>query len=475
MPDPHIHCHYDALIAAADLKALIHQRNPNRHKQKQIDLIGHVIERLGWRHPIVVSTLSGQAVAGNGRIYAAVAKGWTVAPVVYQDFDSEESEKAFLLSDNRLAELSDRDDAAVAALLREIGEGGLDTILSGYDGASMDKLLARLGDGDGSMDMSDVVPDPNAALAEKWGVASGQVWLLGEHRLVIGDASVAATWEALMSGRAGSLVFTDPPYGVDYEDSKGRSIEGDDLQRDNLATFLTQALGLACRFTIPDAPFYVWHASSTREDFSYALKSVGLVERQYLTWVKESFVLGHEDYHWQTEHAFYAAKQGARPRWFGDRSQSTSWRIEGGGATAAGVVPGKEGVLITDGSGQQILIKEPPAKVSGKVRHFRVPSGERLILLPQDGTTAWCVSRDPVTEYVHPNQKPVGLAARAVRLSSQPGEMVVDMFSGSGSTMIACEELGRKARIIEINPHFAAAAIERWHLRTKKEPKKAAA
>jgi DNA modification methylase len=474
MPDPHIHCRYDALIPAAELKALIHQRNPNRHKQKQIDLIGHVIERLGWRHPIVVSNLSRQAVAGNGRIYAAVAKGWSVAPVVYQDFESEEAEKAFLLSDNRLAELSDRDDAAVAALLREIGEGGLDTMLSGYDGASMDKLLARLGDGDAATDMSDAAPDPNAALAEKWGTASGQVWLLGEHRLVIGDASVAETWEALMSGGHGSLVFTDPPYGVDYEDTKGRSIEGDDLQRDDLAGFLTRTLGLACRLTIPEAPFYVWHASSTREDFSYALKSVGLVERQYLTWVKEAFVLGHEDYHWQTEHAFYAAKQGARPRWFGDRTQSTSWRIEGTASADAGVVPGKEGVLITDGSGRQILVKEPPAKVAGKVRHFRVPAGEKLTLLPQDGTTAWCVSRDPVTEYVHPNQKPVALAGKALRLSSQPGDVIVDMFAGSGSTMMACEDMGRKARCIEIHPYFAAAAIERWHLRTNRQPQKAA-
>ena len=102
-------------------------------------------------------------------------------------------------------------------------------------------------------------------------------------------------------------------------------------------------------------------------------------------------------------------------------------------------------------------------------------AGETVTLLPQDGTTAWCVSRDPVGEYVHPNQKPAALALKALHLSSQPGDVVVDMFAGSGSTLIACEQSGRKARCIEIHPHFAAAAIERWHLMTGMQPVRNAA
>lgn len=204
MSDPAIHCRYDAIIPAAELKALIHQRNPNRHKQKQIDLIGHVIERLGWRHPIVISNRSGQAVAGNGRIYATIAKAWSGAPVVYQDFESDEAEKAFLLSDNRLAELSDRDDAAVAALLKEIAAEGLDTLLSGYDGASMDKLLARIGQTDAEGELVDPQVVASEELAAKWGTERGQLWQLGEHRLIIGNSREAATWDAPRWSRANS-------------------------------------------------------------------------------------------------------------------------------------------------------------------------------------------------------------------------------------------------------------------------------
>ncbi len=461
-PDPDIHCRHDAIIPRQQLRALIHARNPNRHKQKQIDLIGHVIETLGWRHPIVISNLSGQAVAGNGRIYATIARQWSGAPVVYQDFADEEAEKAFLLADNRLAELSDRDDTAVAALLKEISASGFDTLLSGYDGASIDKLLGKLG-GTGTMEEgTDSAPDPNALLAAKWATAAGQIWQLGEHRLGITDAAAPASWDLLMPGETGHLVFTDPPYGVDYTDSKGRSIEGDKLQRDDLAALIRGALILAADRTHPDTPFYIWHASSTRDDFSFAMKAAGIGERQYLTWVKDGFVLGHEDFHWQTEHAFYAAKIGQTPRYFGDRSQSTLWRIAGQDP-GAGVIVNREGILITDGHGRHLLIKEtPPPKSSGKIRHFRVPAGETLVVQPGEGTTAWCIARDPTAEYIHPNQKPAALAARAIVLSSQPGDIVVDMFAGSGSTMIACEQHGRKARIMEKCPLKAAAIIERW-------------
>jgi len=471
MNPPALHCLHDAVLPLSELKE--HPRNPNRHTQKQSDLLAKIIAATGWRNCIIVSRRSGYIVAGHGRLYAARTLKLDSAPVQYQDFEDEEEELRHLLADNRLAEFSHRDDAALASILSELKEdGGLQ--LTGYDDSHMEKLLKKLSSDTKSDADAEAVVDPNELLARKWGTATGQVWNLGNHRLAIADATDPATWEALMPGEQGNLVFTDPPYGVDYEDSKGRSIDGDDLKRDDLAGFLTRVLALACKATIPEAPFYIWHASSTRDDFTYAIKSVGLVERQYLTWVKEGFVLGHEDFHWQTEHAFYLSKQGTKPRWFGDRSQSTCWRIAGQ-AASAGVHAGKEGVLITDGNGRHLLVKETaPPKSSSKVRHFRVPAGETITLLPQDGSTAWRVSRDPVTDYVHPNQKPAALAGMALKNSSQPGDVVIDMFGGSGSTLLACEQLGRKARTIEIHPHYAAAIIERWHLATKKLPQKAA-
>lgn len=472
MNTPAVHCLYDAIVPLTELRE--HPRNPNRHTQKQSDLLARIIEATGWRNCIIVSKRSGCIVAGHGRLYAARTLKLESAPVQYQNFESEEEELRHLVADNRLAEFSQRDDAALESILSELRDDGL-LHLSGYDDAQMAKLLSKLAaDGTADGDAAASAPDPNEALAIKWGTASGQVWTLGNHRLFIGDAALAATWEHLMPGEQGSLVFTDPPYGVDYEDSKGRSIEGDTLQRDDLAGFLTRVFGLACRLTIPECPFYIWHASSTRDDFSYAMKSVGLEERQYITWIKDGFVLGHQDFHWQTEHAFYASKQGARPRWFGDRSQSTVWRLTGQPASS-GVLVSKEGLLLTDGHGRHLLLKEAAPPKSSKVRHIRVPAGETITLLPQDGTTAWCVSRDPVAEYIHPNQKPAALAAKAILLSSQPGDVVVDMFAGSGSTLIACEQHGRKARVVEICPKNSAAILERWHLFTKKHPVRTAA
>jgi hypothetical protein len=454
MNPPAIHCLHDAIVPLSELKE--HPRNPNRHTQKQSDLLAKIIAATGWRNCIIVSRRSGYIVAGHGRLYAARTLKLDSAPVQYQEFENEEEELRHLLADNRLAEFSQRDDAALASILSELKDDGC-LQLTGYDESHMEKLLKKLSSDTKSEGDAEAVVDPNALLAAKWGTDVGQVWNLGNHRLVIGDATDPATWEALMPGEQGNLVFTDPPCGVD-----------------DLSGFLTRVLSLACKATIPEAPFYIWHASSTRDDFTYAIKTVGLVERQYLTWVKEGFVLGHEDFHWQTEHAFYLSKQGTKPRWFGDRSQSTCWKITGHPASA-GVHAGKEGVLITDGQGRHLLVKETaPPKSSSKVRHFRVPAGDTITLLPQDGTTAWRVSRDPVIDYVHPNQKPTALAAVALKNSSQPGDVVVDMFGGSGSTLLACEQFGRKARTIEIHPHYAAAIIERWHLATRKLPQKAA-
>jgi len=457
---PAIHCLHDALVPLTELRE--HPRNPNRHSQKQSDLLATIIQNTGWRNPITVSRRSGFIVSGHGRLYAARTLRLREAPVQYQDFATDEEELSHLLADNRLAEFSQRDDAALAGILSDLKAEGSSIVFTGYDDLVMTKLLAKLGSDKGSGPAEEPAPDPNAALAAKWNTAFGQVWDLGPHRLVIGDAASPASWDLMMpAGETGHLVFVDPPYGVDYVDSKGRSVEGDKLQRDDLAALIRASLDQAVQRTVADAPFYIWHASSTRDDSSYAMKAVGLVERQYLTWVKEGFVLGHEDFHWQTEHAFYACREGSAPRFYGDRSQSTSWRISGQDP-AAGVLVNKEGIHLTDGHGRHLLVKECPPPKAAKLRHFRIAAGETILLQPHEGTTAWCVSRDPTAEYIHPNQKPVALAEKGLILSSQPGDIVVDMFAGSGSTMIAAEQLGRRARIMEKCPLKAAAIVERW-------------
>lgn len=466
--EPAIHCLHDALVSIRDLRE--HPRNPNRHTQKQSDLLARIITTTGWRNPITVSRRSGFIVSGHGRLYAARTMRWAQVPIQYQDFSSDEEELQHLLADNRLAEFSQRDDAALASILRELHSEGEDLSLTGYDEAHMQKLLDRLGAPPDDAAATDQEIAASAELAAKWGTALGQVWQLGPHRLAVSDSRHPETWSRLMAGEKAVLIFTDPPYGVEYEDAKGRAIEGDDLRGDSLADFLGSIFRLAMQHSIPESPWYIWHASETRDDFSFAMKNCGLVEKQYLTWIKESFVLGRADYHWQTEHAFYAVREGHQPRFFGDRTQSTLWKITAVPGAVTGAVVGSEGVLITDGHGRSLLIKETGPKAGKKLRHFRVPDGDALTLLPMEATTAWQVTRDDTSSYIHPNQKPIGLAGKALVNSSQPGDLVVDMFAGSGSTIMACEHHGRIARCLEKDPQYAAAILERWLLATGKPP-----
>lgn len=458
MTTPPIHCKSDDLAPLTEIRE--HPRNPNRHAQKQIDVLAEIIRRTGWRHPIIISRLSGCIVGGHCRLYAARVLKLAAAPVVYQNFDNAEEELSFLLADNRLAEFSTRDDATVAAILKELGASDLGIDLSGYDQAGFTKLLAKFAPTANSDAPSPVIAKVEE-LQRKWETAPGQVWQLGKHRLAIGDSEKAATWEALACEPA-ALAFMDPPYGIDYENEAGQSVANDDLRRDDLAGFLTRVLGRCIQATVPDAAFYIWHASSTRRDFEFACNQAGLIERQYITWVKDGFVLGRCHYHWQTEHAFYCEKSGASARWMGDRTQATVWRVAGQTAGGTGVQIGKDGILVTDGGGATLLIREGKVPKSAKLRHFRVPEGDSLTLLPPGGTTAWQLSRDALADYLHPNQKPPGLAAIAIANHTQPGEIVIDPFSGSGSTLLACEQTGRVCRAIEIDPGYAAVILERW-------------
>nr|MBP7951722.1 DNA modification methylase [Verrucomicrobiales bacterium] len=439
--------------------------------EQKHDAIGAgIIRRTGWRHPIIISRLSGCIVAGHCRLYAARVLKLEAVPVVHQDFDSSEEELSFLLADNRLAEFSTRDDATVAAILKELGASELGLDLSGYDQFGLSKLLAKFAPADNTDSTSPVVARVEE-LQRKWQTAPGQVWQLGKRRLVIGDAENAATWEALACEPA-AIAFMDPPYGIDYENKAGQSVANDDLRRDDLAGFVTRVLNHCIRATVADAAFYIWHASSTRRDFEFACNQVGLIERQYITWVKDGFVLGRCHYHWQTEHAFYLEKSGAAARWMGDRTQATVWRVAGLSASANGVQIGKDGILVTDGSGATLLIREGRVpKSADKLRHFRVPKGDALTLLPPVASTAWQVSRDPIADYLHPNQKPPGLASIAIANHTQPGEIVLDPFSGSGSTLIACEQTGRVCRAIEIDPGYAAVILERWKTQAEGQPR----
>lgn len=465
MKSPVIHCAHTEVWKLE--KFIPHPLNPNRHPQDQIAELGRIIVAQGWRSPIVVSSRSKLVIKGHGRLEAAQAMNLESAPVDFQVYASEEAELQDMIADNRLAELSERDDDAIGGLLKSLEAKGAVT-LTGYDQAAIDKLLGRVAAPDPAADGEDLTTQAKA-LQKKWKTKPTQLWQLGRHRILCGDCTHLRNWEYLLGGERAQLTYTDPPYGVAYQDAAGTEIANDKLKQDALSRMLRESLKQAVRFTKSDAAFYVWHASSTRRDFEHALDQVGLMERQYITWVKDSFTLGRADYHWQTEPCFYAEKAGHKAKWFGDRTQGTVWRI-GAAAGEHGAMAVANGLLLTDGNDAQLFIRSSPPKAGGKTRHIRVLPGQYVKIADKATSNAWEISRDARIDYMHPTQKPAALARIAILNSTAEGDLVVDQFSGSGSTLVACETTNRACRAMELAPEFVAVAIERWHRLTKEQP-----
>lgn len=456
-------CAFDAVIALSTTTP--NPGNPNQHGRDQLRLLGGIIQANGWRAPITISKRSGLIVKGHGRRLAALQAGLTEAPVEYQEYASEAEELADLLADNRLSELAELDDKMLLDLVEQMGTE-VPIELTGFSPEDIEALLMAMnGTPDPEAEDIDSVP----AIKETTICQEGDVWQLGPHRLLCGSCTDPEAIGRLIQDEKAQLVHTDPPYGVSYETQSGNfeMMANDELTGDELLGGLLQpAFQLLCKYTEPDAAFYVWHASSTRREFEDALKAVGLVEKQYLIWSKPIPVLGHADYQWSCEPCFYMEKTGEHATFYGDRTQRTVWKAiirtkEGLFTTLNG------GLVITDGKGGQMYVsdKEPKGK---KLRYVRLPSGGSITLFRESSANdLWEVSRESGT--IHPTQKPVELPVRAIENSSTTGDLVLDFFGGSGSTLIAAEITGRRCYMAELDPRFCDGIIRRYMNTTKRQ------
>lgn len=452
-----VFCAFDKLVDPKDLVG--NPRNPNQHPKDQIKLLAHIIQSQGWRAPITVSNQSGYVVRGHGRLAAALEFGAECVPVDYQNYSNEAEEWADLIADNRLSELSEIDNVKIADLLAEMDTGEVPIILSGYDEDEIENLLAAIaGDGDSEADgVDNEQPPPQIPMSKP-----GDLWLLGDHRVICGSATDRDTVKRLMNGKLAHLVFTDPPYGVSYVSQSGKfeMLENDSLTNDELVQkLILPAFRNMAEFTIPDAAFYIWHASSTRQDFYYAMTAAGLTERQMLVWAKNGIALGHAHYQWAHEPCFYASKGENAPRFFGDRAQHTVWRVtRRTSGEMETVISG--GVTVTDGEGSKMFITEKPPK-DKKSRYLRVEKGKGVYLYCEGKqNTLWEVNRESGAE--HPTQKPVELATRAIENSTQEGEIVLDLFGGSGTTLIGAELTHRTAYLTELDPKYVDVIVSRY-------------
>lgn len=386
-------------------------------------------------------------------------------PVEYQDYSSEAEEYADLTADNRIAELADMNNTMLADLLAEIDTGEIPLELTGYTEEDFSNIIdAIVGVDDAEPNDQDDEHEQALPPMSK----PGDLWILGPHRLICGDATDEATIDRLMDGEKAAMVHTDPPYGVSYQGAANsgswQMIKNDDKTGDDLFNnLLLPAFNNYRKHTIPQAAFYIWHASSTRRDFEDAMMQAGLAERQYLIWAKNGISLGRADYQHAHEPCFYACKEGEAPNYYGDRAQHTVWRVttrqNGHMMTVLG-----SGVVLTDGTGGKLCITDKPPK-GKKMRYVRMEEGKPIDLYRDDRMqTVWEVARE--TGYLHPTQKPVEIPVRAIENSSQPGDIVLDFFGGSGSTLMGAELTGRRCFTTELDPIYSDVIISRYVAQT---------
>lgn len=364
-----------------------------------------------------------EAERQNLRDYWAAWLADPTAIIVRADQLTEEQKREFIIKDN--VAFGDWDDELLTADFdpKELVDWGLGDI---EDEAEAEE------DAD-----EDEYSDEDAANAPTR-CNPGDVWLLGRHRLMCGDSTKEADVAKLMGGEQADLLLTDPPYNVDYQGgTKDKmKIANDNMDDVAFVGFLTAAFNCAIQSMRPGAAFYVWHADSKGFEFRTALKEVGLTLRETLIWVKNALVLGRQDYQWRHEPCLYGWKEGAAHYFIDDRSQST--------------------VIEDAGVDYRKLKKDELLKLVLQLTDVSIPN----TVIYED---------KPTKNDIHPTMKPVKLMARLTKNSTKQEQLVLDLFGGSGSTLIACEQINRRCFTMEYDPKYCDAILDRWEKLTGEE------
>jgi DNA modification methylase len=389
-----------------------HESNPNNG---DLDALIESIQINGFVTAVTADARTGNIIAGNHRYQALHALGATEIPVIWVDHMDSTNAVRYMIADNRTGKLAVMDESALGALLTDLNATELGLAGSGYDEQSYQNLLLALaaepeipiGGGFGHVP-SDVDDIPDAPPVSK----PGDLWILGRHRLYCGDAADPASYAELLDGEQPDMLWTDPPYGIEYvgKTKDALRIENDDAAFERL---LIGALSEAAVHLAPGAPVYVSGPPGPRiAEFQQAFMAAGLLWRQNLIWNKGTMVLGHSDYHYQHEPILY------------------------------GFTPEGDGRLGRGGE-----------------RWFGSNNSTSVFDFPKPGA-----SRE------HPTMKPVALILAMMMNSLRPGGMVLDMFGGSGSTLIAAEFHGTTARIMELDPRYVDVICARYQRTTGEAP-----
>jgi len=366
--------------------------NSRKHSDDQVTQIAASIKEFGWTNPILVDGDNG-IIAGHGRIMAAKKLGMTEVPVIELAHLSKEQRKALIIADNKLALNSDWDTNLLAIELKDLQDLGFDLNLTGFNADELANLL--LPEQVAGLTDEDAVPDTPEEPISKL----GDIYKLGNHRLMCGDSTSITDMESLCDGQLVDMWLTDPPYNVAYEGKTkdALTIQNDSMGNDQFRQFLRDSYVTADTVMKPGAVFYIWHADSEGYNFRGAAHDAGWKIRQCLIWKKSTMVMGRQDYHWKHEPCLYGWKEGAGHLWATDRKQTT------------------------------ILEFDKPSR-----------NGE------------------------HPTMKPVALFEYQMLNNTKGSDIILDSFGGSGTTLLAAEKHGRKAYLMELDPKYCDVIVKRW-------------
>jgi len=367
-------------------------KNSRTHSDAQVAQIAASIKEFGWTNPILVDGDNG-IIAGHGRLLAARKLGYKEVPTIELADLTETQKRAYIIADNRLALNAGWDNEMLTIELNDLLADGFALELLGFDPKELNALLEpEVVQG---LTDEDAVPD----VPEEPKTKLGDIYQLGNHRLMCGDSTNVEAVVELTGGAGVDMLLTDPPYNVAYEGKTKESltIQNDSMGNDQFRQFLRDAFVTADTVMKKGAVFYIWHADSEGYNFRGACDDAGWKVRQCLIWKKSSMVMGRQDYHWKHEPCLYGWKDGAGHLWAADRKQTT------------------------------ILEFEKPHR-----------NGE------------------------HPTMKPVALFEYQMLNNTKGGDIVLDLFGGSGTTLIAAEKNGRVSYLMELDPKYCDVIIKRW-------------
>ena len=370
-------------------------RNAKQHSDAQIAQIAASIREFGWGAPILVDGQN-NVIAGHGRLLAARKLGMSDVPVVPMAHLTDIQRRALILADNKIGENASWDDELLGLELAELKDSGFALALTGFTAEEWDALIAGDAENAGLTD-EDQVPE----ITENPVSRVGDLWLLGEHTVLCGDATKSEDYTALLGDELVDMAFTDPPYNVNYANTAKDKLRGKNrpILNDNMGEGFGAFLLGACQniLAVTKGAVYIAMSSSELDTLQASFRAAGGKWSTFVIWAKNTFTMGRADYQRQYEPILYGWKEGTDHYWCGARDQGDVWQI-----------------------------------------------------------------KKPQKNDLHPTMKPVELVERAVRNSSKTRDLVLDPFGGSGTTVIACEKSGRRARLIELDPKYVDVIVRRW-------------